>query len=84
LTSVKKAGRAIELQPFRIEPRDEARRPIREARDLLLPFRFDRSGGDDKHALDALRPRQNFAGGDGLDGLAEAHLVGQERALVKG
>ena len=27
---------------------------------------------------------QNLAGGDGLHGLAEPHLVGEQRALVEG
>src|SRR5262249_7485145 len=55
-----------------------------EAGDLLLPFGFDGSGRHDENPPDALFPRQYLAGGDGLRGLAEPHLVGQERAFVEG
>ena len=55
-----------------------------EAADLFLPFSLERGGGDDEHAAGAAEAVEKGAGGDGLDGLAEAHLVGEERAFGEG
>ena len=73
----------IEPQPLGTQARDEAHVAVGEAGDLLLPFRLDRCGRDHEHARDAFLPREQFAGGDRLHGLAEAHLIGKQRALVK-
>ena len=52
-----------------------------ETPDLFLPFALQRGRRDDQHALHPPEPPQQRAGGHRLDGLAEAHLVGQQRAL---
>ena len=56
----------------------------RETLDLLLPFGLERGRRDDQHAGSLAEPVQQRAGGDGLDGLAQPHLVGQQRALGEG
>jgi hypothetical protein len=63
---------------------DDPRRQAGEAGDLLLPLPLERGWADDEHALDAAQAPEELAGGDGLDGLAEAHLVRQQGPLGEG
>ena len=51
---------------------------------LLLPFRLQRSGANHQHARDIVISRQELASRNGLDGLAQAHLVCEQRTLCKG
>ncbi len=76
---VKNVGLAIGREARRPGPKHGARGAVGEARDLLLPFRLERGRTHDQHAFDALAAGQKLASGDRLDGLAEAHLVGQQR-----
>jgi hypothetical protein len=69
------------LHPCRTHAEHRARRTVGKARNLLFPLRLERGGADHQDAGDALVARQQIAGRDGLYGLAEAHLVGEERAL---
>ena len=55
-----------------------------EARDLALPLVLERGRADDQHALDAEVPGHDLRGGDGLDGLAQAHLVADQAAAGAG
>ena len=69
-------------------PREEiaeyhARGQLGETGDLLFPLRLQRHGRHHEHALDAAQLAQQGAGGDRLHGLAEAHVVGEQRALPK-
>jgi hypothetical protein len=63
---------------------NEAEGEVGEAADLLLPLGLQGGGGDDEHAGGATEVVQEGAGGDGLDGFAEAHLVGEEGAFGEG
>ena len=76
-------GLAVGGKARRPGPEHGARRAVGEARDLLLPFRLERGRAHHQHTLDALAAGQELAGGDRLDGLAEAHLVGQQRPLAE-
>lgn len=55
-----------------------------EALDLLFPLALERGGRDGQHATRLAQPVEQRAGGDGLDRLAEAHLVGQQGAFGEG
>ena len=68
-------------QPLVTRAEDELKRQIGEPLDLLLPLGLERSGRDDEHALRLAQAVQQRAGGDGLDRLAEAHLVGEQGAF---
>lgn len=57
---------------------------VGEAADLFLPLGLERGGGYDEHAGGAAEAVEEGAGGDGLDGLAEAHLVGEEGPFLEG
>ncbi len=59
-------------------------RQLGEALDLLLPFGLERRRRDHQRALGLAQPLQEGARGDGLNGLAEAHFVGQQSALGEG
>ncbi len=48
---------------------------------LLLPFSLERGRRDHQHAVGLAEPMQQGAGGNGLDGLAQAHFIGQQRAF---
>ena len=50
----------------------------------LLPLVLERGGRDDQHAFDAGRAGEDFRGGDGLDRLAQAHVVGDQAAARLG
>ena len=52
--------------------------------DLALPLVLERGGADDEDAFDAEVLGHDLGGGDGLDGLAEAHLVADEAAAGAG
>ena len=53
---------------------------VAEALDLALPLVLERGRADDQDALDAEEPGHDLGGGDGLDGLAQAHLVADQAA----
>ena len=55
-----------------------------ELLDLLLPLVLERGGRDDQHALDAGGAGEDLDGGDGLDRLAQAHVVGDQAAAGLG
>jgi hypothetical protein len=76
--------RAIGREPLGAWSEHEAGPAGAEAGDLLFPFRLQRRRADDEDPLDALAPRQQLAAGDGLDGLAERHVVGEQSALAEG
>ncbi len=48
--------------------------------DFVPPLRFQRSGANDQHAADAGLAGENLGDADALDRLAQAHVVGQNRA----
>ena len=54
-----------------------------ELPDLFLPLGLERGGGDDEDALRFSELVEQGAGGDGLDGLAEAHFIGEQGAFAK-
>ena len=56
---------------------------MEELRDLLLPFRLQRRRRHHQHPLDAVQLAQQGAGGDGLRGLAEPHVVGKQRPFAE-
>ena len=51
---------------------------------LILPLALERRGRDDKHARRAPKTFQQRARGDGLDGFAKTHFVGEQRAFGEG
>ena len=53
----------------------------RDSRISVFPLGLEGGRRDHQHALGFAQPMQQCAGSDGLDRLAQAHLVGQERAL---
>ena len=61
---------------------DDERRGVGESADFGEPLVFERRGADDDDRLNHPLAAQEFGGGDGLDGLAEAHLVGVDGASV--
>ena len=48
--------------------------------DFALPLVFQRSRADHQHLRHAEMPRQDFRRGDGLDGLAQAHVIADQGA----
>mmetsp|Transcript_14883 Transcript_14883/g.44530 ORF Transcript_14883/g.44530 Transcript_14883/m.44530 type:complete len:213 (-) Transcript_14883:535-1173(-) len=65
------------LAVARVQPHDAQRG--REALELVHPRREHREGGDhERWADDAARELEEAEEGDGLNGLAEAHLVGED------
>ena len=73
----------VVLLPLRPAAVDDARRIFalspREARDLALPLVFERGRADHQHFRDAKMPRQYFRRGDRLYGLAQSHVVADQR-----
>ena len=59
---------------------DDQRRAAGEPGDLFAPLMLERGGADDQRALDPRRARQDLGCGDGLDRLAQAHVVGEQAA----
>ena len=59
---------------------DHHGRTLRETGDLPLPLVLQRRGADDEHPLDAQLPGHDLRSGNGLDRLAEAHLVADQAA----
>jgi hypothetical protein len=55
-----------------------------EARDLPLPLELEGGRADDQRPLDVVVLVQPIGGGDGLQRLAQAHVVGQQRAPAAG
>ena len=63
---------------------DQQRSGTAEAGDLLLPLALQRRGTHHQHTRDAVEPAQQLHRGDRLDGLAQSHVVGKQRALAEG
>jgi hypothetical protein len=57
---------------------------VSESLNLLFPFGLQRGRRDDQHVVGLAEPVQQGAGSNSLDGLAQAHFIGQQRALGKG
>ncbi len=53
----------------------------REALDLFLPLGLQRGRRHHQHPLDLPQAVQQRAGGDGLNGLAQTHFVGQKNIV---
>ena len=68
----------------RARAEDEALGEGGEFADLFLPLGLERGGGDDQAAAGFAEVVEQGAGGDGLDGFAETHLIGEQGALAKG
>ena len=81
---VKKAGARQAASRWARGPKTRANRAPAEAGNLLFPLRLERGWADDEHPFNALASRQQLAGCDGLDRLAEPHVVGKERPLAEG
>ena len=77
-------GRVVGLQPLHPRAEDELVRQFGELLDLLLPLGLQGGRGDDQHARGLAEPVEQSAGGNGLDSLAQAHLVGQQCAFGEG
>ena len=58
---------------------DDRRRGIREELPLAKPLGLERGGDHEQPTADAAGPPEGVAGGDGLRGLAEAHVIGEEK-----
>ena len=58
---------------------DHGGRRVGEQLPLAQPLGFERGGDDQQAAADAARVPERVAGGDRLRGLAEAHVVGEEK-----
>jgi hypothetical protein len=65
-------------EPGGARPDDNLARQRCEPADLFLPLRLDRGRGDHQHPPGLSKPVQQGAGGDGLDGFAQAHFVGEK------
>ena len=81
---VEEDGLAVGGEALRARAEHRFRRALGEAGDLLLPLGLERGRADHQHARDVLALGQQLAGRDRLHGLAEAHLVGEQRALAEG
>jgi hypothetical protein len=68
---------ALTLRPQAV---DHLRLAVGEARELVLPLVLERRGADDQHALHAEVARVQLGRGNGLDRLAETHLVADQCA----
>lgn len=55
-----------------------------ECFDLLLPLGLERGGGDDEDAPRFAKVAEQGAGGDGLNGFAQPHFVGEQDAFAEG
>jgi len=75
---------AIGGEPGRPRPEHRSRRALGEAGDLLFPLGLQRGRAHHQHARDVSAAGEEFTGGDGLDGLAQSHLVGEQGAFAKG
>ena len=74
---------AVGGKPRRTRPEHRAGRAGGEAGDLLLPFRLKRSWANNQHSAYMLSAGQQLAGRNRLDGLSEAHFVGQQCPLAE-
>ena len=79
-----RTGGVVGFEALAAGAEDELIGEVGEALDLLFPLGFERGGRDDENAPGLAETMQQRAGGDGLDGFAEAHFVGEERALGEG
>ena len=79
-----RCGVAIKRGAGGTATKDEAQREGGEFTDLLLPFRFEGCRCDDEDATGLAKRVEKCTGGDGLDGLAEAHFIGEEGSLSEG
>ena len=77
-------GVAVERGAGGAAAEDQAQWEGGEFFDLFLPFRFERSRCDDEDAAGLAERVEERAGGDGLNGLAEAHFIGKEGSLAEG
>ena len=78
-------GRAgVEFLAPRFEAVDDLGGEVAESFNLGLPLVLDRSRRDDNDSLDASAAAEQLGGRDGLDGLAQAHVVGQRHASAAG
>ena len=68
----------------RLEAADDLGGAAGEPFDFALPLMLERRRADDEHALDAEEPGHDLGGGDGLDRLAQAHLVADQAAAGAG
>src|SRR5262249_53231397 len=69
----------LALRPAAIDhPRRVLAASAGETPNLALPLVFERGRADHQYPCDAEMPRQNFHGGDGLDGLAQSHIVADQ------
>ena len=59
---------------------DQLHAAVAKAVDLVAPLRFHRGGADHQHAADAGLAGQDLGRAHALDRLAQAHVVGQDRA----
>ena len=75
------AGGVIGLQPRQAATVNQLIGEVRKALDLFLPLRLERRGRYDQHTRGLPKPMQQSAGGNGLDGFAQAHFIGQQRAF---
>ncbi len=73
----------ILCEPRRTGTTDQQRGGAAEAGDLLLPLALQRRRTDHQHARNAVEAAQQFCRRNRLDGLAETHVVGQQRALAE-
>ncbi len=62
----------------------DRRRTVAELLDLLLPLVLERSRADDQDPLDPGHLREDLAGGNRLDRLAESHVVSDQAAACSG
>ena len=74
-------GRVVRLEPFHPRAEHKLIRQFGKLLYLLLPLGFQRSRRDHQHAVGLAKPAEQRAGGDSLDGFAQAHLVGQQCAF---
>ena len=63
---------------------DQLHGPVAEAVDFVAPLRFERRRADDQHLPDVGLAGQELRDADALDGLAQAHVVGQHRPAGAG
>src|SRR5690606_19392786 len=71
---------AILFLPLRAAAGNELHRAVAEAMNLVSPLALERSGTNHEHALDIRLLREELRDADSLYGLAEPHVVRQDRA----
>ncbi len=71
---------AVQCGPFLGRAVDQQRFAAAEALYFVAPLGFQRRRGDDQHFADTRLASQHFGDADRLDGFAQPHFVGQDRA----